>query len=142
MARLNRLVAQALVILGLAPVAYALALLGWQVFTWLHGGGWVPLPARLLVDAPALRAPALAGVAPFIPGGADWPWLAHPKILVMPARVLGVILDRVHVGALAALAGWALVAFGRGMAARQAEILEWQRRERADRLRRAAQYRI
>jgi hypothetical protein len=142
MARLNRLLAQALVILGLAPVAYALALLGWQVFTWLHGGGWVPLPARLLVDARALQAPGLAGVAPFIPGVSDWPWLAHPKILIMPSRVLGVILERAHVGALAALAGWALIAFGRGMAARQAEILEWQERERADRLRRAAQYRI
>lgn len=141
MARFNLVLAQALVILGLAPVACALGLLGWQVFTWLHGGGWVPLPARLLVDHGARNAPGLAGLAPFIPG-TDWPWLGHPKILIMPARVLRVILDGVHLGVLAALAGWALIAWGRGIAARQAELLEWQERLRADRLRRAAQYRV
>ncbi len=141
MARFAPLLAQALVILGLAPFACALALLGWQVFTWLHGGGWVPLPGRLLVDASARHAPSLAGLAPFIPG-VDWPWLGHPKILVIPSRVLALILDRMHIGVLAALAGWALIAWGRALAARQAEVIEWQERLRADRLRRAAQYRI
>ena len=141
MARVNRLLAQTLVILGLAPVAYALCLLGWQVFTWLHGGTWVPLPARLLVDAQALQAPNLASVAPYIPG-IDWGWANHPKVLVMPGRVLGVILDRAHVGVPALAFGWAIIAFGRSLAMRQAEVIEWQRQERADRLRRAAQYRI
>jgi len=141
MAHVTRLFAQALVILGLAPIAYALALVAWQAFTWLHGGGWVPLPARLLVDPAALQAPRLAAVAPFLPG-VDWSWANHPKVLVMPSRVLGVILDRAHVGLIAALAGWALIAIGRGIAARQAELIEWQQRSRADRLRRAAQYRI
>lgn len=140
MARSIRLLGQALVILGLAPIAYALALVGWQIFTALHGGGWVPLPGRLLVDASARHAPSLAGIAPFIPA-ADWPWLGHPKILVMPTRVLAVILDYVHIGVLAALAGWAVIAWGRGLAARQAEVIEWQERLRADRLRRAPQYR-
>ena len=140
MARFNRLLAQALVILGLAPVACALALLGWQVFTWLHGGAWVPLPGRLLVDESARNAPGLAGFAPFLPG-VDWPWLSHPKLLVMPTRVLALILDRLHIGVLFSLAGWALIAWGRTLAARQAEVLEWQERLRADRLRRAAQYR-
>jgi hypothetical protein len=138
---MTRLLAQALVILGLAPIAYALALVGWQAFTWLHGGAWVPLPARLLVDPAALQAPRLAAVAPFLPG-LDWSWANHPKVLFMLSRVLGVILDRAHVGLVAALAGWALIATGSGIAARQAELIEWQERSRADRLRRAAQYRI
>jgi hypothetical protein len=42
----------------------------------------------------------------------------------------------------AALLGYAIIALGRGMAARQSELLEWQARARAERLRRAAQYRI
>ena len=141
MARFNRLLAQALVILGLAPVACALALLGWQVFRWLHGGGWVPLPGRLLVDASAREAPNLATLAPFLPG-VDWPWLGHPTILILPTRVLAVILDGLHVGVLFALAGFALIAWGRALAARQTEVIEWQERLRADRMRRAAQYRV
>ena len=141
MARFNRLLAQALVILGLAPVACALALLGWQVFTWLHGGAWVALPGRLLVDASARHAPGLAGFAAFLPG-LDWPWLSHPKLLVVPTRVLALLLDRLHIGVLISLAGWALIAWGRALAARQAEVIEWQERLRADRLRRAAQYRV
>jgi hypothetical protein len=140
MARFNLVLAQALVILGLAPVAYAIALVGWQVFTWLHGGTWVPLPARVLVDASALHAPQLAPVAPYIPG-IDWSWANHPKVLIMPGRVLGVILDRVHVGVLPLLVGWAIIAFGRSLAARQTEVIEWQEQARADRLRRTAQYR-
>ena len=52
------------------------------------------------------------------------------------------ILDRAHIGVVAALAGWALVALGHGIAARQAEIIDWQRRARAERRRRAAQYRM
>lgn len=141
MARFNLVLAQALVILGLAPAACALALLGWQIFTWLHGSGWVPLPGRLLVDESARQAPSLAGLAPFLPG-VDWPWLDHPKILILPSRVLALVLNSLHIGVLVALAGLALVAWGRRLAARQAEMIEWQERLRADRLRRAAQYRV
>lgn len=137
----TRLLAQALVILGLAPIAYALGLLAWQAVTWLHTGAWVPLPARLLVDASALQAPRLAELAPFIPG-VDWGWANQPKMLFMLSKVLGVLLDRLHVGVPVALLGYAVIALGRGMAARQAALSEWQARERADRLRRAAQYRI
>jgi hypothetical protein len=141
MARLTRLLAQTIVLLGLAPVAYAIGLVGWQAVTWMHTGAWVPLPARILVNASAHAAPRLAEVAPFIPG-MDWSWANHPQSFFMLSRVLGVVLDRAHVGLVAALAGWAVIAFGRSIAARQAEIIEWQERQRADRLRRAAQYRI
>ena len=138
---MTRLLAQALVILGLAPVAYALGLVGWQVLTWMQTGAWVALPARLLVHASALQAPQFAGVAPFVPA-VEWSWANHPQVLIMQSRVLGVILDRAHIGVIALLIGWAVIAFGRAIAARQAEIIEWQERQRADRARRAAQYRI
>ncbi len=141
MPRLTRLFAQAIVLVGLAPIAYALGLLGWQAINWLHSGTWVALPARLLVNASALQAPRFADVVPYVPA-VDWAWANHPHVLVMLSRVLGVILDRAHIGVIAALVGWAIIAFGRSLAARQDELIEWQRRQRADRLRRAAQYRI
>jgi hypothetical protein len=141
MARATNLFAQALVILGLAPIAYALGLLAWQAVTWLHTGAWVPLPARLLVDASALQAPQLAEIAPYLPG-IDWGWANHPKALVLLGKTLGVLLDRVHVGVLAALAGYGVIALGRGLAARQSELVQWREQQRAERLRRAAQYRI
>jgi hypothetical protein len=141
MARIRRLLAQALVILGLAPMAYALGLLGWQAWHWALTRAWVPLPIRLLVDPAAQQAPQLAAIAPYIPG-IDWAWANHPHALTLPVRVLGVVLDRLHVGLIAVLLGWAIIALGRAMAARQDEIIEWQERQRADRLRRAAQYRI
>ena len=50
------------------------------------------------------------------------------------------MLDRVHLGLLAAAAGYALIEAGRQIMARQAEILESQARQRADRMRRVAQY--
>ena len=124
MARIRRLLAQALVILGLAPMAYALGRLGWQAWHWALTRAWVPLP-----------------IAPYIPG-IDWAWANHPHALTLPVRVLGVVLDRLHVGLIAVLLGWAVIALGRALAARQDEIIEWQERQRADRLRRAAQYRI
>lgn len=140
MPRLTRLFAQTLVILGLAPVAYAIGLFAWQVYTWAITGAWVPLPGHLLVDPTALQAARLAAVAPFIPS-IDWPWVNDPKIAILFARVIGVILYYLHVGVFAGLAGWGLIAFGRSIAARQSELIEWQERQRADRLRRAAQYR-
>ena len=141
MARLTRVFAQAIVLLGLAPIAYAVGLLAWQIVNWIHTGAWVGLPARLLVHASALAAPQFAAVAPFLPAG-EWGWANQPQVLIMQSRVLGVVLDWVHIGVIAALIGWALIALGRSIAARQAEIIEWQDRQRSDRLRRAAQYRI
>lgn len=141
MPRLTRLLAQALVILGLAPVAYAIGLVAWQIYNWSTTRAWVALSGRLLVDPAALQAPALAAVAPFVPS-VDWAWANHPKVLIMLGRVLGVLLDRAPLGLLAVLAGWALISIGRALASRQAEEIAWRERQRADRLRRAAQYRV
>jgi nitrate reductase gamma subunit len=125
--------------LGFVPFLYALALLAWQGFAWLHTGAWVALPMRLLVDPSLLANPKLASIAPFIPS-VDWVWANHPESLLLANKLLALLLDRVHIGVLAALAGYAMMALGREIAARQAEIVEWQERQRADRLRRIAEY--
>jgi hypothetical protein len=128
-----------LTVLGFFPLVYALGLLGWQVSVAVIGAGWVALPGRLLVDPSLLANPQLAGIAPFIPS-IDWGWANHPRSFVMASKLLGVLLDRVHLGVFAALAGYGLIVLGRDLAARQAYVLEWQAQQRADRLRRVAQY--
>jgi hypothetical protein len=139
MARASRLLGLALACLGFAPLLYALGLLAWQAYTWLYSGAWVALPARLLVDPALLESPKLGGIAPFIPAF-DWGWANHPRSLLLANKLLGVLLDRVHLGVYAALAGYALIELGRDIAARQTYILAWEAQQRADRLRRAAMY--
>lgn len=125
--------------LGGAFFVYAIGLLAWQGLTWLLTGGWVALPGRLLVDPSLLADPRLASVAPFIPS-VDWTWANHPGSLRTVNKLLAVLLDRVHLSVFAALAGYLLVEAGREITARQAYVLEWQARQRADRQRRVAQY--
>ena len=139
MPRATRLLGLVLARVGLAPLLYALGLIAWQGFTWLHTGAWVALPARLLFDPSLLARPELGAIAPFIPSF-DWGWANHPRTLVLASKLLGVLLDRVHLGVYAALAGYALIELGREITARQAYVLEWQAQQRADRLRRAALY--
>jgi hypothetical protein len=139
MARLTRFLGLALVALGLAFFVYAAGLLAWQAFTWLLAGAWVPLPGRLLVDPSLLADPKLASIAPLIPS-LNWTWANHPASLTFASKVLGVLLDRLHLGVFAVLAGYLLVEYGREVAARQAYVLEWQARQRADRRRRMAEY--
>ena len=139
MPRATRLLGLGLACLGLAPLLYALALLAWQGFAWLQGGAWIALPARLLVDPALLESRRLAGLAPFIPSF-DWGWANHPRSLLLLNKLLGVLLDRVHLGVYALLAGYGLMALGREIAERQAYLLAWQAQQRADRLRRAAVY--
>ena len=139
MARTTWLLALTLKKLGFVPIAYALGLLAWQAVACALGAGWVALPGRLLVDPSLLANPQLASIAPFIPSF-HWGWASHPHSFVMASKLLGVLLDRVHLGIFAALAGYGLIALGRELAARQAYILEWEAQQRADRLRRVAQY--
>jgi hypothetical protein len=139
MARTTWLLALTLKKLGFVPIAYGLGLLAWQAVACALGAGWVGLPGRLLVDPSLLANPQLASIAPFIPSF-HWGWANDPHSLVMASKLLGVLLDRVHLGVFAALAGYGLIALGRELAARQAYILEWDAQQRADRLRRVAQY--
>ena len=139
MARTAKLLGLVLAVLGLPFLAYALSLLAWQAVTWLHTGTWAPLPSRLLVDPSLLESPRLAGIAPFVPSF-EWGWANHAQSLRLANKLLAVLLDRVHLGLLAAAAGYALIEAGRQIMARQAEILEWEARQRADRMRRAAEY--
>ncbi len=139
MARLAYLFGTALRCLGFAPLIYAAGLFGWQAFTWLKTGTWVGLPTRLLVDASAVHAPAFASIAPLIPA-LDWHWANHGQSLLPLNRLLGVLLDRVHLGLVAAALGYAVMQLGAAIVARQAEILELRERQRADRRRRLDQY--
>ena len=139
MARLTQLLGHALVALGFACFVYATGLLAWQGLTWLLTGQWVALPARLAVDPSLLADPRLASIAPFIPSF-DWPWANHPHSHMLANKLLAVLLDRGHLGVFALLAGYLFVEHGRGVAVRQAYVIEWHARQRADRRRRVAQY--
>jgi hypothetical protein len=139
MARATRVLGLALAALGFVPIAYAVVLVGWQTLHWLQTHVWAALPLRLLVDPALFANPHLAGIAPLIPS-AEWTWANHPRSLILANKLLGVVLDRVHIGVLAVAAGYGLITLGRAIAERQALIIEWQDRQRADRRRRAAQY--
>lgn len=111
----------ALVLAGLLPVVYLLALLGWQFAGVFTAGKWVALPATVLFTEHKLD---------FIP---QFPSAA-------PAAAAA-FLDRVHVALIPAVAGLALAAFGALRAARDIAILRAERRQREDRLRRIQDYR-
>jgi len=134
MARATRFFGLTLALLGVLPLLYALGLLAWQCLTWLLGEGWVALPARVLLDHSMLHGP----IAGFIPG-IDWAWLGQPHSQ-LGLRVAVFLLDHLHVGIVFALLGFAIIRLGSGIAARQAEVLEWQARQHAERRRRVAQY--
>ena len=139
MARATRLFGFGLVLLGIAALLYSAALVGWQAVTRLLTGEWIALPARLLVDPTWHADPRLAALARLVPSF-DWPWANHPTVLLGVHKFADVLLDRAHLGVYAALAGWALVAAGRAIAARQADIIAWHEQQRTDRRRRIAQY--
>lgn len=139
MARATQLLAFALIALGVLPAVFAIALVVWQAAMWLQTGTWIALPSRLLVDPSLLQSPKLASLAPFVPS-LDWAWANHPHSLQLLNKLLAVLLDRVHLGILAVAVGYAIGRSGALLAARQAEILEWQEQQRADRRRRIAQY--
>lgn len=141
MARATTLFGLALRFLGLAAFLYAAALLAWQAFTFVMTGAWVALPTRVLVDAAALHAPKLASLAPFVPG-VDWAWANHPHSLRLLNRLLGVLLDRVHLSLFVAALGYGLMELGAYVVACQAARLERQASARADRRRRIAQYAV
>jgi hypothetical protein len=90
-----------LALVGIVPVLYLLALLGWQfagIFLW---GTWVPLPAALLFLGEPTSAGKAAAVLPFIP--------YVPGVQVTNS-VAASILGNVHVAVIPALLGCAIVA--------------------------------
>jgi hypothetical protein len=110
--RMGVLVAGALVIAGLLPVLYFVALLTWQFNVLFEAGSWVPLPATLVFsDHSLLQAGKAAPVLPFIPH-LTWPWLMGPESLLPAHPLVTSFLGHLHVGLAFAIAGAVVVAIG------------------------------
>ena len=130
----------ALVITGLLPVLYLLALLAWQFSALFEAGSWVALPATLLfADHLALQGGKAAPVLPFIPH-VPWPWLMSPDSLLPLHKLVATLLGRVHVGLVFALAGLALMALGALRARQYTNVIRAEKQRRADQLRRVNDY--
>lgn len=124
--------AAVLMLAGLVPVLYLVALFVWQISALFQAGSWVPLPATLLfTDHSLLQAGKAAPVLPFIP---EFPWAAHKAVVF--------VLDRVHVGLVPALLGCAIAALGALSALRQMAAIRAQKQRTEDRLRRVRDYRL
>jgi hypothetical protein len=106
-----------LVVAGLVPVLYLVALFVWQIAAFFQAGSWVPYPATLLFSEHSLA---------FIP---ELPWAA-PKALAG-------ILERLHLGLVFALPGLAVMALGVVSATRQKALIRAHKQREADWLRRA-----
>jgi hypothetical protein len=110
--RMGVLVAGALVIAGLLPVLYFVALLTWQFSGLFEAGSWIPLPATLVFsDHSLLQAGRAAPVLPFIPHFA-WPWLMSPESFLPVHPIVTLLLGRLHFGLVFAIAGAVVVAIG------------------------------
>jgi hypothetical protein len=130
----------ALVIAGLLPVLYCLALFAWQFGALFQAGSWIALPATLLFnDHVALQGGKLAPVLPFIPHMA-WPWLMSPESLLALHKLVASFLGRVHVGLVFGLAGLAVMALGALRARNSMSVIRAEKQRRADQLRRVNDY--
>ena len=128
-ARTRVLFAGVLVLVGILPVLYLLALLGWQfagVFLW---GVWVPLPATLLIAGTTGKAAAVLPFIPYIPG-----------VQVTNGAPLWV-LGQLHVAVIPALLGGALAARAVLAILRQKALIRAARQRTEDRVRRIEDYR-
>lgn len=132
-ARTLLLLSGALVPLGVVPVLYLLALVGWQISARIQGGVWVRLPATLVFTDPSLlQAGKAAPVLPFIPY-VDWSGSTTDAAVW--------ILSQLHVGLVPALLGCAIAAFGVVGVLRQKTAIRVQKQRKADRVRRMQDYR-
>ena len=100
-----------LVLAGLPPVLYCLALIGWQFINYLQTSIWGPLPASLLfADHPFRFLPHLSSG-----------WLMNLEQLWRPAhQAVTWMLPRLHVGVLFAAPGLLVMAIGTAIAMRRA----------------------
>ena len=138
--RFSFLAGVALVITGLLPVLYLLALLAWQFSAAVEAGSWIALPATLLfTDHVALQGGKIAPVLAFIPQ-VPWPWLMSPESLLPLHKVVASLLGRVHVGLAFALAGLAVMALGTLRARHALRRIRAEKQRRADGLRRVNDY--
>jgi hypothetical protein len=110
-----------LVLAGLVPVLYFVALFVWQIAAVFQARSWVAFPATLLFSEHSFA---------FIP---ELPWAA-PKALAW-------ILDRLHLGLVFALPGLAVMALGVLSARRQKAVIRAHKQRDGDGLRRVPDYR-
>ena len=110
----RRLFGIVLVLAGLPPVLYCLALVGWQFINFLHLGIWGPLPASLLLaDHPFRFLPHLASG-----------WLMNLEEMWRPAhQAVTWMLPRLHAGVLFAAPGMVVMAIGTFIAMRRAAVV-------------------
>lgn len=131
----------ALIVAGVVPVLYFVALFAWQTTASIQIRSWIPLPATLLFSDPALLQTAtVAPVLQFIPQF-PWPWLMNPHAWLPVHDAVTWILTRVHVGLPFALVGLPMMALGALAVLRQRASFHAQRQQYEDRLRRTRDYR-
>lgn len=119
------------ILIGLVPVIYFLALSGWQWSSSVQAGKWVALPLTFAFsDHSLLQSAKAAPVLPYIP---ELPWIAPPPVAA--------ILDRVHVGLIPAILGLLVMTLGWVRARRQRAVMRALKQHREDRVRRLQDYR-
>ena len=131
-ARTRLLFAGVLVLVGIVPVLYLLALVGWQVAGIFLWGIWVPLPAALLFLGEPTSAGKAAAVLPFIP------YVPGVQITNSAAAL---ILGKLHVAVIPALLGCAIVWRAALGILRQKARIRAARQRIEDRVRRIQDYR-
>jgi hypothetical protein len=130
------------VLAGLLPVLYFMALFAWQFSVLFEAGSWVKLPLTLVfTDHSLLQASKAAPVLPFIPQ-LPWPWLMSPDSLLPAHKLVTPLLERLHVGLLFALGGVPVIALGVRCARQHSAALRAEKQRRADQLRRVQDYRF
>lgn len=105
----------AVVLIGLAPLAYLGGLLAWQIDMQLKTGTWIALPAGLaFVDRALLQGSNLAPVLAFIPQ-LDSTWTTHD--------VVWRVLSQLHIGLIPGFIGFGVMAVGISSLLRQATLI-------------------
>lgn len=131
-----------IVLAGLLPVLYFMALIAWQFTVLFETGSWVKLPLTLVfTDHSLLQAGKAAPVLSFIPQ-LPWPWLMNPESLLPVHKQVTSLLGRLHVGMPFALSGVPVMAFGVLCVRGYSAVLRAEKQRRADQLRRVQDYRL
>ncbi len=140
-ARAVRLFGVGLVLAGLFLGLCSSTVFSWQVSARLQGGSWVPLPLSILFqDRATLPAAKAARLPEFLPELGP-SWLADLEAWPIAEEIVMALLDKLSIGLVLALCGFAVAALGALIARRQKARLHAARRRQEDWLRRVRQYR-
>lgn len=119
----RRLFGIVLLLAGLPPVLYCLALVGWQFINYLQMGIWGPLPSSLLFADHPFR---------FLPPPLANGWLTNLDAVAW-------MLPRLHVGVVFAVPGLVVMAVGTLIAMRRAAAVRSPEKLHRDRPRETRQ---